>query len=136
MEAFIALCQHHDNKENIPLFLKTHHNKLTPNMTLKKKKMKKNNYRKPLIDITNLLLNSPIHLPETSSSFLRLQSPAICRSKAAGNQMSVEDGCCKSLSCQPRLVEIIRSVGGSMVDDSEVLKNDAGKEVKEAKMNT
>ncbi|KAI3736032.1 hypothetical protein L6452_15563 [Arctium lappa] len=98
MEGFISLIQHlDDNKENIPPFFKTHHNKLTPKMTLKKK-MKKN-YRKPLNDITNLLLNSPIHPPEEtySSSFPRLQSPAIYRSRAAGDQMSVEDGRCKSL---------------------------------------
>ncbi|KVI04380.1 hypothetical protein Ccrd_017308 [Cynara cardunculus var. scolymus] len=81
MEGFISLLQHQDNKENIPPFSKTHDNKLSPKMTLKKKK--KTNYRKPLNDITNLLLYSPIHPPETSPSFPRLQSAAICRSKAA-----------------------------------------------------
>ncbi|KAI3736029.1 hypothetical protein L6452_15560 [Arctium lappa] len=99
MEGFISLCQDHDNKENIPPFFKNHDNKLTPNMTLKKKKkkMKKKNYRKPLNDITNLLLNSPTHLPETSPLFPRLRSPAIYPSRAAGDQMSIEDGRCKSL---------------------------------------
>ncbi|KAI3666000.1 hypothetical protein L6452_44639 [Arctium lappa] len=103
MEEFISLRQYLDeNKENIPPFFKTHDN---PNTTLKKMK-KKNYYRVPLKDITNLLLNSPSpHLPETSPLFPRLQSPAIYPSRAAGDQMSIEDGRSKSLSCQPRLVE-------------------------------
>ncbi|KAI3780483.1 hypothetical protein L2E82_10464 [Cichorium intybus] len=103
MEGTISLCQFHDNKENIPPFFsisKTTGNKLSAKMTLKKKT--KNTYRKPLNDITNLIVDSLIQSPPaTSASNPRLQTPSICR-PTAGNSISIDEARCKSLSQEDR----------------------------------
>ncbi|KAI3780484.1 hypothetical protein L2E82_10465 [Cichorium intybus] len=99
MEGIISLCQFHDNKENIPPFFsipKTSDNKLCAKMTLKKKT--KNKYRKPLNDITNLIVDSLIQSPPaTSASHPRFQSRSICRPTAC-NSISIDEARCKSLS--------------------------------------
>ncbi|CAH1423613.1 unnamed protein product [Lactuca virosa] len=94
MEGMSSLCQYHDNKENIPPFFSISKNKLSAKMTLKKKN--KNKYRKPLTDITNLIVDSFIQSPATSFSSLHLQSRSICRSTTS-NRISIDKGCCKSL---------------------------------------
>ncbi|KAI3499116.1 hypothetical protein L1887_34909 [Cichorium endivia] len=97
MEEIISLCQNHDNKENIPPFFSistTTDSKLSAKMTLKKKNKKK--YRKPLNDITNLIIDSSVQSPATTFSSPRLQSRSICRS-TAGNRPSADETYCKSL---------------------------------------
>ncbi|KAL8237079.1 hypothetical protein R6Q59_018160 [Mikania micrantha] len=72
-------CQNHHNKENIPPFFtinKSIDNKLATKMTLKKK----NKHRKPLIDITNLIVNQS---PVISYAVPRLQLRSVCRLSAA-----------------------------------------------------
>ncbi|KAI3765473.1 hypothetical protein L2E82_15508 [Cichorium intybus] len=96
MEEIISLCQNHDNKENIPPFFSistTTDSKLSAKMTLKKKNKK---YRKPLNDITNLIVDSSVQSPATSFSSPRLQSRSVCR-RTAGNRPSADETCCKSL---------------------------------------
>ncbi|KAI3499117.1 hypothetical protein L1887_34910 [Cichorium endivia] len=78
MEGIISLRQNHDNKENIPPFFSID-NKLSAKMTLKKKK---NTYRKPLNDITNLIVDSLVKSQGTSFLSPHLQSRSICRSTA------------------------------------------------------
>ncbi|KAI3515589.1 hypothetical protein L1887_14490 [Cichorium endivia] len=98
MEGVISLCQFHDYKENIPPFFsisKTSDNRLSAKMKLKKKT--KNKYRKPLNDITNLIVDSLMQSPPaTSDSHPRLQSRSICRS-TVGNSISIDEARCKSL---------------------------------------
>ncbi|GJS35335.1 hypothetical protein Tco_0533717 [Tanacetum coccineum] len=97
MDGMISLCENNDNnKENIPPCLsvnKASDNKLGVKMTLKKYK-----HRKPLKDITNLVVET---LNQSSQSlpsrlFPPLQSGSVCRSTTAG-QISVEKGRTESL---------------------------------------
>lgn len=54
-------------------------------------KKKKNKYRKPLNDITNLFVKSLIQSPDTPPSFSRLQSGSSCVSPA-GNRGFDQEG--------------------------------------------
>ncbi|GJS83699.1 hypothetical protein Tco_0750240 [Tanacetum coccineum] len=100
MEGMISLlCQNRDinNKENILPFLsinKTNYYKLGAKMTLKKD----NKHRKPLKDITNLVVESMNQSSQTLSSrlFPLLQLGSVCRSTPVG-RISVNKGRGKSL---------------------------------------
>ncbi|KAL4585251.1 hypothetical protein LXL04_009867 [Taraxacum kok-saghyz] len=96
MEGAIYFCQYDDNKENIPPCFSnsnTTDNKLSANVRLKNKN--KNTNRKPLNDITNLIVDSFLQSPSTSFLSPRLQSRLICRSTTA-NCILIEKACCKS----------------------------------------
>ncbi|KAL4585248.1 hypothetical protein LXL04_009864 [Taraxacum kok-saghyz] len=95
MEGTISLCQYDDNKENIPpsfSISKTTGNKLNVKMTLKKKK----NYRKPLNDITNLIVDSFVQSPSTSFLSPRLQSRSVC-GPTTGSRILIDEAHCRSL---------------------------------------
>ncbi|KAI3736021.1 hypothetical protein L6452_15552 [Arctium lappa] len=105
----ISVCQHYDDKENVPPFFsvaKTSHGDLPSSGN----NSKTNKYRKPLQDVTHLIIfNSPIQ-STSSPSFSRLQSVSSRRSDA-GNRVSMEERRCRAEMAKYREGLILYALG-------------------------